>query len=119
MSDPVRIQRRRDKGWRKPVDAIIVTRPSVWGNPFPVSDMFSRTEAVRLYRDLVVNGEAWHTDDDGMRHRFTRKPKGPLNVPTPEVIRRELAGRDLVCWCPLDEPCHADTLLAIARGDLP
>ena len=30
-------------------------------------------------------------------------------------VRRELAGRDLACWCPLDEPCHADVLLRLAN----
>lgn len=25
--------------------------------------------------------------------------------------------RDLACWCPLDLPCHADTLLAIANNN--
>lgn len=28
----------------------------------------------------------------------------------------ELRGKDLACWCPLDQPCHADALLAIANG---
>jgi len=33
-------------------------------------------------------------------------------------VRRELAGLDLACWCPLGEPCRADVLLAIANpGD--
>jgi hypothetical protein len=27
-----------------------------------------------------------------------------------------LRGRDLVCWCPLDQPCHADVLLEVANG---
>jgi hypothetical protein len=31
------------------------------------------------------------------------------------VILAELAGRDLVCWCPLSGPCHADVLLKIAN----
>lgn len=34
----------------------------------------------------------------------------------PEVVesaRRDLAGCDLACWCPLDKPCHADILLEI------
>lgn len=26
----------------------------------------------------------------------------------------ELRGHDLVCWCPLDSPCHADVLLELA-----
>jgi hypothetical protein len=38
----------------------------------------------------------------------------------PELLdqaRRNLAGRDLACWCPLDaEWCHADDLLTIAAG---
>lgn len=27
----------------------------------------------------------------------------------------ELRGKDLACWCPLDQPCHADVLLEIAN----
>ncbi len=26
-----------------------------------------------------------------------------------------LRGRDLVCWCPLDQPCHAEVLLELAN----
>ncbi|WP_087483552.1 DUF4326 domain-containing protein [Brachybacterium massiliense] len=33
------------------------------------------------------------------------------------AVRAELAGRDLMCWCPLDQPCHADVLLELANGD--
>ena len=33
---PERIQLRRTKGWRKPAGAVIVSRPSRWGSPFPV-----------------------------------------------------------------------------------
>jgi hypothetical protein len=33
-----------------------------------------------------------------------------------EAVRTELAGRDLMCWCPPDEPCHADVLLELANG---
>lgn len=28
----------------------------------------------------------------------------------------DLAGHDLMCWCPLDRPCHADVLLELANG---
>jgi len=30
-------------------------------------------------------------------------------------VRRELRGRDLACWCPLDQACHAGVLLTIAN----
>jgi len=29
---------------------------------------------------------------------------------------RELRGKDLACWCPLDQPCHADVLLELANA---
>jgi hypothetical protein len=35
--------------------------------------------------------------------------------PSLDEIRAELAGRDLACWCPLDQPCHADVLLELAN----
>ena len=35
------------------------------------------------------------------------------------AVRRELAGRDVACWCPLDVPCHADVLLLVAAGSDP
>ena len=36
-----------------------------------------------------------------------------------ERVVRELAGRDLACWCPLDGgPCHGDVLFALANSRL-
>lgn len=35
---------------------------------------------------------------------------------TTEDIQRELRGKNLACWCQLDQPCHADVLLEIANG---
>ncbi len=91
---PKRIQMSRQKPWRADnPDAVIVARPSKWGNPFPVLDG-GREVAVKAFRVHAV-GVA----------QFTLAR-----------IREELAGRDLACWCPLDEPCHADVLLEIANG---
>lgn len=115
---PGRIQRQRTSGWRMPLDAVYVGRPSTWGNPFPVAsgagEMFPRTDSIRMFRELVVAGETWWGSGSD-RHHFTRRPSGPLHVPTVEEIRRGLAGRDLVCWCPPDVPCHADVLLELAN----
>lgn len=38
-------------------------------------------------------------------------------VPDIDEIRAELRGHDLACWCPLDQPCHADVLLEIANQE--
>ena len=27
----------------------------------------------------------------------------------------DIRGHDLACWCPLDQPCHADVLLELAN----
>lgn len=29
--------------------------------------------------------------------------------------KKELRGFDVMCWCPLDQPCHADVLLELAN----
>jgi len=90
---PIRRQRSRHKGARLPEGAIVVTRPTKWGNPHPLE--LGRAQAVRRYRhDLFA---------------------GRLRV-TVEDVKRELRGHDLACYCPLDEPCHADVLLRIANS---
>ena len=90
MSAPRRIQLRRTRGWTN-AGAVVVSRPSRWGNPFPVS-VHGRDEAIRLYREHLLA--------------------------TPELlaaVETQLAGRDLACWCKLADPCHADVLLSVAN----
>lgn len=113
---PERIQLRRSKGWRKPVDAVVVARPSRWGNPCrwvpqPTLDLETMTRSpadpTEARRLSVIGFVAMLTDPDA---------RAINNYPSDEEIRRELASRDLACWCPLPDPCHADVLLAIANG---
>ena len=40
----------------------------------------------------------------------------PGPIPRLDAIQRELCGRDLACWCPIGQPCHADVLIALANG---
>jgi hypothetical protein len=93
---PRRIQLSRRPGWRKPEGAIVVSRPSKWGNPYKIDKTTSRAEAIERYGRALAGG--------GDELPFTAA----------DVIR-ELAGRDLACWCPLDVPCHADVLLDVAN----
>jgi hypothetical protein len=87
-----RWQRSRRKGARLPAGVVVVTRPTKWGNPHPLD--LGREEAVRRYRDDLLAGRLAVTVDD---------------------VKRELRGKDLACYCPLDAVCHADVLLAIAN----
>lgn len=47
---------------------------------------------------------------------------GAISVPKPpplDELRAALRGHDLACWCPLDQPCHADVLLELANEATP
>ena len=89
---PKRIQRKRTKGWKMPDGAVIVTRPGFWGNPFTQP---TRQAAVDLYQAWITGSTI---SDKAHRARLN-----------------ELRGKDLVCWCPMDQPCHADVLLKLAN----
>jgi hypothetical protein len=96
MDGPQRIQLSRQRGWRKPEGAVVVARPTRWGNPFALGADLGPTEAVALFRDALEDGYLDISVDD---------------------IRRDLRGHDLACWCTLDVPCHADVLLELANAD--
>jgi hypothetical protein len=98
---PVRIQRKRSRGWKAPAGAVYVGRPSKWGNPFIIHANSTAERAVAKFRDMYLDG--------------TVRP-GWASTASIEDIRHELRGKDLMCWCPLDQPCHADVLLEIANS---
>jgi hypothetical protein len=96
MSAPKRIQRRRTKGWRMPEGTIYVGRPTRWGNIWRVG----RDGTAQECRDWF---ETWAEE-----HAL----EFPAELAS---LRKQLGGRDLACWCPLDQPCHADVLLELAN----
>lgn len=109
---PERIQRKRTKGWRMPEGAVYVGRPSKWGNPWSLADWAFLTASQDAQRDLAV------TAFRQMINEWGEPPACEYandDYPGNALIRRELCGKDLACWCPLDQPCHADVLLEIAN----
>lgn len=131
---PQRIQRRRTKGWRMPEGAVYVGRGSKWGNPFGAGmHQELRLVSVRVRPDDTVNAggdmvfrpvrlsleSVLALYRDALEPLPADDPFGdpqPLDV-TVHDVRHELRGRDLVCWCPLDQPCHADVLLELANQE--
>ncbi|WP_109527157.1 MULTISPECIES: DUF4326 domain-containing protein [Nocardia] len=133
---PSRIQRSRKKGWRMPKGAIYVGRPTAWGNPFAVGEFYvnrgpwSRTAPYP--RSGPEQEPRLRTDGFGRPYEeFVAKVRDrahavelftahisyeDVGVWDPKEIRYWLGDSDLVCWCPLAEPCHADLLLHIAAG---
>lgn len=106
MNAPKRIQRKRAKGWKMPEGVVYVGAPTIWENPH--RHLRGTQLAVDMYRRSLDAGIlGW----PGVGQ--------PLTV---EMIRRELRGKDLACWCPLVDqhdnymPCHADVLLSLANN---
>lgn len=94
MTAPLRVQRSRAKGYSSPPNTIYVGRPTRWGNPFLLAGDCDRCRevAVDLYRNML-------------------KQDRKLRL----AAKQELKGLNLACFCPLDQPCHADILLEIAN----
>lgn len=102
MTDkPKRVQRQRTKGWRMPSNTVYVGRPTKYGNPFR---MWRHTKSSRL---AVV---------EKFRRQVNRP--GVYGAEFRRAVVRELRGKNLACWCPLDQPCHADVLLELANAEL-
>lgn len=115
---PQRIQRRRDAGWVKPSGAVYVGRPGIFGNPFapdkiPGWATMSRENVVQDYRRWL-----FHLHGTTMRDGkivcwcFDHGDRQAVLDALPR-----LRGKDLMCWCKLDAPCHADVLLELANQE--
>jgi hypothetical protein len=114
---PVRIRLSRSAGWRMPAGTVKVDRSTRWGNPFVrCSDgaPMERGTAVALFSGLLEKQGAWWPLP--LPWPKGKIPGGPPT--TLEDVRRELRGKNLACWCPLDHPCHADVLLRLANLDV-
>ena len=72
-----------------PEGAVYIGRPGPWGNPFVIGEHGDRAEVIAQY-------EAWLVAQPDFIER----------------MKRELTGRDLVCFCaPL--PCHGNVILRL------
>ena len=134
---PTRITLSRAKGWRKPEGAIVVSRPSIWGNPwkpgkpgmfwltnwlvsnYRIDHRLDAQDCVNVFEDLLSGA---------------RITSGYLPVSLKEMGRAtcracieahfqrirdrlpELRGHDLCCWCKPGEPCHGDVLIRMANA---
>lgn len=123
---PIRIQRKRTKGWKMPENTFYVGRPGKFGNPLKlVGDMIyidaswrrsilgkwvyfqqGTIDDVVNYYELLLTGE-WLGDNEDMKY---------WNIKLHELNLQSLKGKDLSCFCSLGKPCHADVLLKIANG---
>lgn len=110
---PVRLRLRRTKGFdlqklsleTNGLPAVNVARPSRWGNPFPIGKSApldriapDANGSVGLFQAML--------DDDELREICA--------YPTDYT---SLKGKNLACWCPEGDECHADILLRLANKE--
>ena len=81
-------------------NTVKVDRSTKWGNPFRAGMFRDYTAA-----DAVQHFRSWAEGD----RSFSSAGAVPDFAP--------LRGKNLACWCSLDQPCHADVLLEIANSD--
>ncbi len=108
-----------------PPNTVKVARPGLYGNPFRIGGHF-------MVGDPFGGGAfrmAWCESFAPDPPKFTQIADAEMAV---EFFKRlcatghydsrlpALRGKNLACWCALDQPCHADVLLALAnRPDSP
>ena len=116
---PIRIRLSRRKGFDLQAlsldyngrAAAVVSRPSVFGNPFSVTTKMAPgtpiaagsyvavatvEDAVECFREMLT---------------FPGERADAIRAALPE-----LRGKNLACWCTLGTPCHADVLLELANA---
>jgi hypothetical protein len=86
--------KRKNRVTEIPEGSKFVGRGSRWGNPFEV-EVYGRDECIELYRKHIT--------------KCIEKLPNKYNL-------SELKGRDLYCYCKLDENCHGDLLLQMANN---
>ena len=111
MAKPIRIQRKRTKGWRMPPNTVYVGRPTVFGSP--INRKLGPGTGLRLYKYFI-------------RHQWAQLEQEGCNIVDIlglQILAKKLSeavvtlrGKNLACWCPLDQPCHADILLELANA---
>lgn len=138
---PERIQLRRVKGWRKPNGAVVVTRGTIFGNPWTChathrfhwpragsgwlsahhlpGEPLTPAQAVEAYRAWLAGyAIAPHLRPENLTAKGNRAFWTDLARRRMAIWSRmdELRGRDLCCFCPHGQPCHADVLLVAANS---
>ena len=124
LQKPVRIQRKRARGWRMPEGYLCVDRSTGFGSPFPVTRCKSTSEGVTrpVWSIGTWSGPAmWFKDTSAEAVVLSVEAyRAWIMQPQQSILREKailiLKGHGLACWCHLDAPCHADVLLELANA---
>ncbi len=78
----------------------------MWGNPYGGKD---NEEKVWKFKYAINDGNHW----DWLHRHFDHDEGEIWDMKT---WLRHLKGKNLACWCRLDQCCHADVLLDLANS---
>jgi len=117
---PIRIQRKRTKGWKMPENTVSVTRPGKYGNPFKVgryykvfaNGWFSPCHPKSIEEALIDPSYTLINSNEDAVIMY----KKYLSVLETKPDFSELRGKNLACFCALQNACHADVLLEVANS---
>lgn len=76
-----------------PAGSVYIGRPSPWGNPFIIGKDGTREEVIEKYREYLIS-----------------------NTELVERAKRELRGKNLVCFC-APNACHGEILLRLVNEE--
>lgn len=100
-----------------PENTVKVDRSTKWGNFYVVDGPMDR-KLIRRWGFGVrefSNPDFVCLDAETAVRRFAGVVGLTGSWPV-KVIQEELRGKNLACWCALDQPCHADVLLKLANA---
>lgn len=136
--NPVRVQRRRTKGWRMPENTVYVGRGSKWGNRWAIHQGDQKMDfrwvvgagAEKFQKTLNFNDVQVMTFETRREaaayaaQQYEKDVSGVLGGADGDSAERQIRDelntlytKNLACWCPLNQPCHADVLLEIANAE--
>ena len=92
--------------------AKVVSRPGRWGNPFVIDEVMASEGLDRA----AAQARAASLCADWLRGRLPPE-LSPRPAPDLDILRNELGGHNLACWCKAGTPCHADILIDFANSN--
>lgn len=122
---PERIQRKRVRGWRLPMNTVSITRPGYWGNPYRVGATVRSVLATdsRLWdwgglRNLPDDHVLTAQECVDAYEKWIHRKIGESGWTLAYEASIRLRGMDLACWCAEGEPCHGLPLLRAANPEV-
>src|SRR5262245_36324620 len=112
---PVRVQRSRTSGWRTPPNTVYVGRPTRWGNPWIVWPDGANPESYWCGSRTGDRFGPFRTKREALFTALEKYRAHALALARGAEGFKKLRGKNLACWCPLGQPCHADVLLELAN----